>query len=105
MAGFFKRLFKRKKKQSHSIDESKKTSNPKTQDTEHDGRKYHISLNHDENSEYHNYWRVRKSSSEKTIKYFKTQNEAIEYAKSLAHSQDSSIIIHKKDGSMRKQNY
>lgn len=67
--------------------------------------KYHISQNKDDKSEFFKQWRVRKSGSDKTIKYFKTQKEAISYAKQLADNNDASIVIHKEDGSIRKQNY
>lgn len=67
--------------------------------------KYHISQNKDEDSEFSKMWRVRKEGSSKTIKYFKTQKEAITFAEKLAENQDSSIVIHKKDGSIRKQDY
>ena len=67
--------------------------------------RYHVSLNKDAKSEFKGQWRVRKEGSKKTIKYFKTQSEAIKYAESLADSNDTSIVIHKRDGSIRKQNY
>lgn len=67
--------------------------------------KYHISQNKDEKSEFFNQWRVRRSGSDKTIKYFKTQKEAIDYAKTLAKNQDTDIVIHKRDGKIRKQKY
>ena len=67
--------------------------------------KYHISQNKDTDAEHASEWRVRKEGSSKTIKYFKTQKEAIAFAEKLAENQDSSIVIHKKDGSIRKQDY
>ena len=67
--------------------------------------KYHISQNKDDKSEHFKQWRVRKQGSEKTIKYFKTQKEAIVYAKTLAKNADTDIVIHKTDGKIRKQNY
>ncbi|MGI6782358.1 MAG: DUF2188 domain-containing protein [Acholeplasmataceae bacterium] len=68
-------------------------------------QKYHISLNNDEKSEFYKQWRVRKSGSKKTIKYFKTQKEAIDYAKTLAKNADTDIVIHRTDGRIRKQKY
>lgn len=67
--------------------------------------KYHVSQNKDQKSEFNNQWRVRKQGSQKTIKYFKTQAEAIKFAESLAENNDTSIVIHKRDGSIRKQDY
>jgi hypothetical protein len=68
-------------------------------------KKYHVSQNKDARSDYYKQWRVRKEGSSKTIKYFETQAEAIDYAQDLADKNDSSIVIHKLDGSIRKQEY
>lgn len=67
--------------------------------------KYHVSQNKDSKSEHFKKWRVRKEGSQKTIKFFDTQVEAIEYAEDLAEKAGSSIVIHKVDGSIRKQDY
>lgn len=67
--------------------------------------KYHVSQNKDEKSQFFKQWRVRKEGSKKTIKYFATQLEAIAYAEDLAEKNDSSVVIHKVDGSIRKQDY
>ncbi len=60
---------------------------------------YHISLREDGR------WQVKKAKGERAIKIFKTQVEAIEFAKMRAESMDGSITIHKKDGKIRKQKY
>ncbi len=99
MAGFLKRLFSKKTTPQHE------NSHQSTQKDEGENRKYHVSLNKDQSSDHFNLWRVRKASSNKTIKYFKTQQEAIDYAEKLATANNTSIVIHKKDGSIRKQNY
>lgn len=67
--------------------------------------KYHVSQNKNPRSESYRQWRVRKEGSDKTIKYFNTQKEAIAFAESLAESLGSSIVVHKLDGSIRKQHY
>ncbi len=67
--------------------------------------KYHISMNKEETSPYFKKWRVRKEGSTKTIKYFDTQKEAIEFAQGLAEKANTSVVIHKVDGSIRKQDY
>ncbi len=67
--------------------------------------KYHVSQNKDEDSDNFKKWRVRKEGSTKTIKFFDTQKEAIEFAENLAESAGSSVVIHKVDGSIRKQDY
>lgn len=67
--------------------------------------KYHVSQNKDKKSSYFKQWRVRKEGSKKTIKYHNTQKEAIEHAEELAEKAGSSVVIHKVDGTIRKQNY
>jgi uncharacterized protein YdaT len=68
-------------------------------------KKYHVSQNKEEGTENFKKWRVRKEGSTKTIKFFDTQKEAITYAEELAESAGSSVVIHKLDGSIRKQDY
>lgn len=63
-------------------------------------KKYHISQRNDTNM-----WQVKAEGADKALKLFKTQQEAIEYAKKVAETQNGSIMIHKKDGSFRKINY
>ncbi len=120
--GFLKRLFGKKdskkepEQQPEKKTETKKAPETKKADpeskqekkpspTKKTATKYHVSLNRDEKSEFYKMWRVRKEQSEKTIKYFKTQEEAIDYAEDLADDTQSSVVIHKKDGSIRKQDY
>lgn len=66
---------------------------------------YHVSMNNSEKSPHFKRWRVRKQGSKKTIKYFDTQAEAIDFASNLAKNADGHIVIHKMDGTIRKQNY
>jgi len=80
---------------------AKKVQNEKTSKIP----RYHVSQNKDENTENFKKWRVRKEGSEKTIKFFDTQKEAIDYASGLAESAGSTVVIHKVDGSIRKQDY
>lgn len=82
--------------------EPKKTTKAEPKEV---GSKYHVSQNKDAKSDYYKQWRVRKEGSSKTIKYFETQAEAIDYAEDLADKNDTSVIIHKLDGSIRKQDY
>jgi len=67
--------------------------------------KYHVSQNKNPRSDSYRKWRVRKEGSNKTIKYYDTQKEAIEYADDLAETAGTSVVIHKMDGSIRKQDY
>jgi|GEM_PF-4217154 len=66
---------------------------------------YHVSQNKNQDSEHHKRWRIRRQGSQKTIKYFDTQKEALEVAKDLADSNDGSVILHGLDGKIRRQKY
>lgn len=68
-------------------------------------QKYHVSQNKDKDAENFLKWRVRKESSTKTIQFFDTQKQAIDHAQSLADRAGSTVVIHKLDGSIRKQDY
>lgn len=50
-------------------------------------------------------WYVKAEGSSKALKKFFTQEEAINYAKSVAGNQEGRIVIHKEDGSFRKLSY
>lgn len=63
-------------------------------------KKYHISQRNEDNM-----WQVKAEGAEKALKLFKTQQEAIDYAKKVADNQLGYIMIHKKDGSFRKLTY
>ncbi len=67
--------------------------------------RYHVSQNKDESSPHYKEWRVRKEGSDKTIQYFSTQKKAIEDAEKRAKKLGGSIVIHKVDGTIRKQKY
>jgi len=57
------------------------------------GKVYHVSFRDDKNM-----WQVKAEKSDKANKMFKTQKEAIEYARSL----DSSVKVHSQVGKIRK---
>lgn len=63
-------------------------------------KKYHIAQRQEDGL-----WQVKAEGAEKALKLFKTQQEAIDYAKKVADNQEGSIMIHKKDGSFRKLTY
>ena len=84
---------------------SKEENDIEDEDDNNENFKYHVSLNRDEKSANFKEWRVRKSGSKKTIKHFKTQLEAIEYAEHLAEQAGTTIVIHRRDGKIRKQDY
>ncbi|MGD9909653.1 MAG: DUF2188 domain-containing protein [Candidatus Izemoplasmatales bacterium] len=62
--------------------------------------KYHIVFRQDDQM-----WVVKREGSDKIIRALHTQKEAIAYATIKALSQDTTFVIHKKDGKIRKQNY
>ena len=68
-------------------------------------QKYHVSQNKDKDAEFFMKWRVRKEGSDKTIQFFDTQKIAIDFAQDLADKSGSTVVIHKLDGSIRKQDY
>lgn len=81
--------------------EPKKEAPKKVEEKEEISNKiYHISKRKEDGM-----WQVKFAKGQKAIKLFKTQEEAIKYAKQLANNQDGSISIHKVDGKTRKQNY
>lgn len=63
-------------------------------------KKYHVAQRNDDGL-----WQVKAEGAEKALKLFKTQQEAIDYAKKVADNREGSIMIHKKDGSFRKLSY
>ncbi len=63
-------------------------------------KNYHISKRAEDGK-----WQVKFANGQKAIKLFDTQAAAIDYAKSLAESQDGLVTIHKVDGKIRKQDY
>ena len=60
---------------------------------------YHVSRRPELNK-----WQVKATGSDKALKLFNTQKEAIEYAEQLARSQNASIRVHSKEGKIRKHN-
>ncbi|MBQ2711197.1 MAG: DUF2188 domain-containing protein [Clostridia bacterium] len=60
---------------------------------------YHISLREDGR------WQVKLSKGARALKLFRTQAEAIAFAKEKAKNQEGYITIHKVSGKIRKQKY
>lgn len=78
---------------------TKSAAKPAKSDAD-DNKVYHISKRKEENK-----WQVKAEGSSKALKLFLTQDEAIEYAKSVAGNQEGRIVIHKEDGGFRKLKY
>ena len=47
-------------------------------------------------------WAVKGEGNEKYTKLFETQKEAIDYAKGIAKNQNSDVVVHRKNGQIRK---
>lgn len=73
-----------------------KKAESKKEDDEPKDKIYHISQHPTANK-----WQVKLQGSDKAIKLFDTQAEAIEYAKALAKSQNGSVRLHSRKGSFR----
>lgn len=50
-------------------------------------------------------WIVKREGSDRILRVLETQKDAIAFATIKALSNDTQIVIHKKDGKIRKQNY
>ena len=59
--------------------------------------RYHISQDKEKNK-----WRVKLAGSDKVIKLFNTQKEAIEYVKNLTDNNERGFVVHSKKGKIRK---
>ncbi|MCR3906360.1 MAG: DUF2188 domain-containing protein [Tenericutes bacterium] len=65
---------------------------PKEKVEENKEPDYYVSQNKSKKSQYYEKWGIKKDGSTKTIKYFDTKAEALEYAKELAESAGSKVI-------------
>ncbi|MCL2712651.1 MAG: DUF2188 domain-containing protein [Methanomassiliicoccaceae archaeon] len=62
-----------------------------------DGKKQHI-MKHPDGG-----WQVKGEGNTKATRIFDTKAEALEYAKTVAKNQGSTIVPHKKDGKIQKK--
>jgi hypothetical protein len=46
-------------------------------------------------------WAVKGAGNTKVTKTFDTQKQAVEFGKQIAKNQDSELVIHRKDGTIR----
>lgn len=74
------------------------------EDSEEAARVYHIARRAAENERGY-IWIVRFGGSDKVIKSFATQAEAIAFTKELAKKYDRRYVIHKASGGFRKMKY
>ncbi len=88
------------KKAAPAKDSAEKEEAKPAAKSETKAKTYHISKRKDDNK-----WQVKAAGSEKALKLFNTQAEAIEYAKKVAGNQEANIMVHKEDGSFRKLKY
>ena len=85
-----------KKEQKRLEKQKEEESNEETKEL----GKYHVLYRKDDNK-----WYVKREGSDKTLRVLETQAEAIAWATIKALNQDTTIVIHKRDGKIRKQNY
>ena len=50
-----------------------------------------------------NEWAVKRADSDKPSKVFVTQNEATEYASSIAQNQGTAVFVHRSDGTIQER--
>ena len=48
-------------------------------------------------------WKVKRENSEKSIKNFNTQKEAVDFARKLSKKDNTELIIHKRDGRIQQK--
>jgi type IV secretory pathway VirB10-like protein len=87
------------KQENNDEEQSEEKDSADEEETKELG-KYHV-LYRKEDSK----WYVKREGSEKTLRVLETQAEAIAWATIKALNQDTAIVIHKRDGKIRKQNY
>lgn len=88
---------KEKKNDSKASKKEKKASAKKEEPQNDLPRVYHVSKRSEDNM-----WQVKFANGKRAVKLFKTQAEAMEYAKSLANSNGGSIRVHSLKGKIRK---
>lgn len=75
---------------------------PEKEVPQFDENTYHVEENKDEKNPNYKKWGIRKEGSNRTMKYFDTQKDAIDQAKTMAQNNDGSVIAHKREGGYRK---
>ncbi|MFA5693200.1 MAG: DUF2188 domain-containing protein [Acholeplasmataceae bacterium] len=63
---------------------------------------YHVTYFEDADPSLAGKWRVVRERSQRALKYFRTQAEAIEYANEIAANQGVGVVVYRKDGKIRK---
>ncbi|MDY0024164.1 MAG: DUF2188 domain-containing protein [Candidatus Izemoplasmatales bacterium] len=89
--------------QTESEDEKEENKGEESQEEDQEERelgKYHVLYRKEDTK-----WYVKREGSDKVLRVLETQAEAIAWATIKALNQDTSIVIHKRDGKIRKQNY
>ena len=88
-----------KKEEAPKADEARKTQTILLENEE--GKTYAKAFHVSRRPEL-NKWQVKATGSDKALKLFNTQKEAIEYANQLAKNQNVSVRVHSKEGKIRK---
>jgi len=95
--------FEESQEEDKEIEEETKADEEDDQEEDQEERelgKYHVLYRKEDTK-----WYVKREGSEKVLRVLETQAEAIAWATIKALNQDTSIVIHKRDGKIRKQNY
>lgn len=80
--------------------EEKKPKAKTVKEKPKDPGKYHVLYRKEDDK-----WYVKREGADKVLRVMETQAEAIAWATIKALNQDTAIVIHKRDGKIRKQNY
>jgi hypothetical protein len=75
----------------------KATAVPEPEEKKVPGEQHHIVANPNGG------WDLKRSKGEKVIKHFATKQEAVDYGKVVSKNQDTTFLIHKKDGKIQKK--
>lgn len=86
--------------ETHSDEEGVEEFSGEPDPIKKDLGRYHIIYRKDDGM-----WIIKREGSHRVLRVLHTQKEAIAYATIKAITQDTTYVIHKKDGKIRRQNY
>ena len=65
-------------------------------------QQYHVKKHKNADGEYDGKWEVKIGGSDRAIKLFDTQQQALDYAKKLSGNTERGIVLHGRDGKIKK---
>jgi hypothetical protein len=80
---------------------AKKEDAAKKPEVKERAQQYHVKK-HKTDGEYDGKWEVKIGGSDRAIKLFDTQQQALDYAKKLSGNTDRGIVLHGRDGKIKK---